>query len=313
MAFGALEGGTSQGPLVYRKRSNMGDDAIIESLAARRVRKEAGPGPRQLPLNQRPSPGRGGGQPRSPRALLAPRSEPVPPAFLALLSWVGQAIGSDLVGFAAMGPEGWQTLCSAQAMAVGEGVVVGDHDGQRPSLAAEAQRYEGLLSAVAELRRPAELTKECLATVCPGLVARGIGSVVGAPVFGPSGLLKAVTFAAYRTNSPSAQLSAIESGARVGPETLGCMGKLLTAAHDRLRTLPAPASNDDEALADRLVANPHRLMLTSEVAALFSVSSRAVSNWVATGALPAVRTAGGHLRFRRADVLALYVGVAGSA
>jgi hypothetical protein len=33
---------------------------------------------------------------------------------------------------------------------------------------------------------------------------------------------------------------------------------------------------------------------------------------VTTGALAAVSTTGGHLRFRRADVLALYVGVKGT-
>ncbi|MDQ1416401.1 MAG: hypothetical protein QOF81_2014, partial [Acidimicrobiaceae bacterium] len=47
------------------------------------------------------------------------------------------------------------------------------------------------------------------------------------------------------------------------------------------------------------------LLHTKEVAALFDVTERSVSNWANSNRLPSFRTAGGHLRFRREDVLAL--------
>jgi excisionase family DNA binding protein len=44
------------------------------------------------------------------------------------------------------------------------------------------------------------------------------------------------------------------------------------------------------------------LMRSSEVAALFSVTTKTVALWAASGRLPHFRTTGGHLRFRRADL-----------
>lgn len=41
----------------------------------------------------------------------------------------------------------------------------------------------------------------------------------------------------------------------------------------------------------------HRYLRTSEVAALFQVSERAVTDWAARGRLPSVRTPGGHRRY----------------
>ena len=41
----------------------------------------------------------------------------------------------------------------------------------------------------------------------------------------------------------------------------------------------------------------HRLLRTSEVAVLFQVSERAVTDWAARGRLPSVRTPGGHRRY----------------
>ena len=49
----------------------------------------------------------------------------------------------------------------------------------------------------------------------------------------------------------------------------------------------------------------NRLLRSREVAALFDVSDRTVLNWVSTGRLPAIRTAGGHLRFNANDIQAL--------
>jgi excisionase family DNA binding protein len=45
-----------------------------------------------------------------------------------------------------------------------------------------------------------------------------------------------------------------------------------------------------------------RLMLPAEVAALFGVEGATVSRWVREQRLPAVRTLGGHHRFRSSDI-----------
>ncbi len=45
------------------------------------------------------------------------------------------------------------------------------------------------------------------------------------------------------------------------------------------------------------------LLTCSEVALLFHVSSKTVTRWAGDGALPALRTKGGHRRSRRSDVL----------
>ncbi len=47
------------------------------------------------------------------------------------------------------------------------------------------------------------------------------------------------------------------------------------------------------------------LLLRDEVARMFGVSPKTVSRWAHAGRLPAVRTPGGHRRYRRADVEAL--------
>jgi excisionase family DNA binding protein len=48
-----------------------------------------------------------------------------------------------------------------------------------------------------------------------------------------------------------------------------------------------------------------RLLRSHEVAVLFDVTERTVINWAASRKLPSLRTAGGHLRFRTEDVVAL--------
>lgn len=50
------------------------------------------------------------------------------------------------------------------------------------------------------------------------------------------------------------------------------------------------------------------LLRSHEVAVLFDVTERTVINWAAAKKLPSIRTAGGHLRFRGEDVLALLAG-----
>ena len=61
---------------------------------------------------------------------------------------------------------------------------------------------------------------------------------------------------------------------------------------------------DREALLEELVGNgvlPEnmrgRLLRTREVALLFQVSERAVTDWARKGRLPSVRTPGGHRRY----------------
>jgi excisionase family DNA binding protein len=49
-----------------------------------------------------------------------------------------------------------------------------------------------------------------------------------------------------------------------------------------------------------------KFMTSGEVAALFGVNPRTVARWVDEGRLPAGRTLGGHRRYKRKDVEALY-------
>ncbi len=48
------------------------------------------------------------------------------------------------------------------------------------------------------------------------------------------------------------------------------------------------------------------LMLPNEVAVLFRVDPKTVSRWETRNILPCIRTLGGHRRFYRKDVMALY-------
>lgn len=51
-----------------------------------------------------------------------------------------------------------------------------------------------------------------------------------------------------------------------------------------------------------------QLLRSHEVATIFDVTERTVINWAAAGKLPSLRTIGGHLRFRRDDVMRLLSG-----
>lgn len=68
----------------------------------------------------------------------------------------------------------------------------------------------------------------------------------------------------------------------------------------RTRRGPAGTSSTGPAGGDR-----HPLLRSQEVAELFDVTERTVINWAAAGKLPCLRTIGGHLRFRRDDVMRL--------
>lgn len=67
-----------------------------------------------------------------------------------------------------------------------------------------------------------------------------------------------------------------------------------------------------EALIEELAADgavpgslQGRLLRTREVALLFQVSERAVTDWARRGRIPSVRTPGGHRRYPADDVWAL--------
>jgi len=54
--------------------------------------------------------------------------------------------------------------------------------------------------------------------------------------------------------------------------------------------------------------NNERLLTPADVAALFRVDPKTVSRWVLAGRLTAIKTPGGHNRFRRSEVRALLRG-----
>jgi hypothetical protein len=197
--------------------------------------------PRAVPQKGRSPIGDGAEKPRRTRPSIPPDPVQAPAPLVALVTWVGQAIGTDLVVFAATGPVGWQITTGVQATEGEIGTTcAGDVDLGR-SLLAEALRDNGLLTKVAELHRPIELTTESLAAICPDLVVAGIRRVVGTPVYKPSGTLAAVIIAAYRAGGQPDQLTVTEGAAWACRDTIACMGKLLATAHSHLRTVSASA------------------------------------------------------------------------
>jgi excisionase family DNA binding protein len=73
--------------------------------------------------------------------------------------------------------------------------------------------------------------------------------------------------------------------------------------------------NDRQALVDALSGASGadgdlrgRLLRTREVALLFRVSERAVTDWARRGRIPSVRTPGGHRRYPANEVWALLEG-----
>jgi excisionase family DNA binding protein len=122
-----------------------------------------------------------------------------------------------------------------------------------------------------------------------------------------------VIVAAYREPSPADQFAPFAPVSWAGRETVGCMGKLLATAYRALRSLPAPVPNVNEAApptrpGDPLAGDPNGFLRSRDVAAILAVSPRTIANWARDGALPATRTDGGHLRFRRRDVLEFFEG-----
>ena len=78
----------------------------------------------------------------------------------------------------------------------------------------------------------------------------------------------------------------------------------MAAVEERARLLQ---ELDEAGDADTPLAGP--LLRTHEVAVLFQVSERAVTDWAARGRLPSVRTPGGHRRYPARAVRELLVEV----
>ncbi len=51
------------------------------------------------------------------------------------------------------------------------------------------------------------------------------------------------------------------------------------------------------------LSDPNAFLTPAEVAAIFRVDPKTVNRWVRTGKLAALRTLGGHCRFRAGDVM----------
>jgi excisionase family DNA binding protein len=64
----------------------------------------------------------------------------------------------------------------------------------------------------------------------------------------------------------------------------------------------------EELWANGITSLNGRLLRTREVAMLFQVSERAVTDWARRGRLPSVRTPGGHRRYPAVAVRALLEG-----
>ena len=77
--------------------------------------------------------------------------------------------------------------------------------------------------------------------------------------------------------------------------------------YEGLKVPLAEALDKLKALVDGLqrLLPARDLLSTKAVAALFNVTQRSVTGWIASGRLPAVRTPAGHLRIPREDVLKL--------
>ena len=50
------------------------------------------------------------------------------------------------------------------------------------------------------------------------------------------------------------------------------------------------------------MAEPEELLTPAEVAALFGVDPKTVTRWSRDGKLPAIKTLGGHRRFKASDI-----------
>jgi excisionase family DNA binding protein len=58
-------------------------------------------------------------------------------------------------------------------------------------------------------------------------------------------------------------------------------------------------------MSSRADKNGERLLTPAEVAAMFSVDPKTVARWAMAGKISAVRTLGGHRRYRESEVIEL--------
>lgn len=68
--------------------------------------------------------------------------------------------------------------------------------------------------------------------------------------------------------------------------------------------MPSPGVNGVSAPLSPQTASQHTLT-PGQVAAMFNVNPKTVARWASSGLLGAIRTPGGHRRFREADVVEL--------
>ncbi len=66
-------------------------------------------------------------------------------------------------------------------------------------------------------------------------------------------------------------------------------------------------------MSGRKIPDQDRLLTPAEVASMFRVDPKTVTRWARDGRLTAVRTLGGHRRYREAEVLALLRAAAAAA
>ena len=86
--------------------------------------------------------------------------------------------------------------------------------------------------------------------------------------------------------------TAYRSGRTLGDETHRCVRRQLRAS--------GPANAEGKNMAEQ----SHRddLLTPAEVAALFRVNPKTVTRWARAGKITAIRTLGGHRRFRSSEI-----------
>jgi len=74
----------------------------------------------------------------------------------------------------------------------------------------------------------------------------------------------------------------------------------------RDRILPEPPGEDPNDCEDPMAQNPapepEQLLTPSEVAAMFRVNPKTVTRWARAGKISAIRTLGGHRRFKASEI-----------
>ncbi|CAN5486381.1 hypothetical protein BH20ACT2_BH20ACT2_14920 [soil metagenome] len=83
------------------------------------------------------------------------------------------------------------------------------------------------------------------------------------------------------------------------------MSVLLVQESDNRHTPHQPTKKDVHVMGEYDdLSNPETLLTPAEVAALFRVNPKTVTRWARAGKLSAVRTLGGHRRFRASEIRA---------